>query len=167
MKKMNFSLFGAFAIALAVMFTGCSDPCKDVTCVNGECVEGDCVCDAGYEGVDCGTALNAKFSGAYTINETCNPSGQASYAVTVAPMTGSQDHATFTGLWEEPQLQAEAHIEGNGTDFEIHLAAFGSWWISGSGSANADGSTINITYTIWDDAAGTQQLDQCSGTLTL
>lgn len=166
MKNMKFNLLGAFAIAVAVMFTGCSDPCKDVTCVNGECVEGDCVCDAGYEGVDCGTALNAKFSGAYTLNETCNPSGAASYAVTVAPTSGSQTSATFTGLWEEPQLQATGDVAANGTDFTIENQAFGTWFIQGSGSASADGATINITYTIFD-SDNTTQLDQCSGTLSL
>lgn len=165
MKNLKFGFFGVL-FAASMFVTGCSDPCKDVTCVNGECVEGDCVCDAGYEGLDCGTALNAKFSGAYSNTETCTVSGQATYSVTLAPKSGTQDEVNITGLWEEAQAIVVGHVESNGTSFHVEKGALGT---SGfdievtSGTITADGNTVTMAYTIYN---GTTVVESCNSSLS-
>lgn len=168
---MKFSFIAAaFAMALAVSFTGCTDPCKDVVCVNGECVEGDCVCDAGYEGSDCGTAVNAKFAGTFTnAPEDCVPSGPvaAGYTITITASTTTATTITMTGLWESPGAAATATVAANGTDITIERQNFGGSTeeIQGTGSINADGTVITLDYSIYD-AAGGLELDACDATLT-
>ncbi|HHG84644.1 MAG TPA: hypothetical protein ENJ82_07835 [Bacteroidetes bacterium] len=171
MKNMKFSLLAAFAMMLAVSsFTGCTDPCKDVTCVKGECVEGDCVCDTGYEGVDCGTALNAKFDGSFSMTaETCTNSGSISapYAVTIAASSTDPSKIVFTGLYEEAGATANAVIATNGTDLTIARANYSNFnaEIAGTGTLSADKSTLTLTYTIYDSGNG-NVLDVCTSTLT-
>lgn len=165
---MKFGFIGAVAIAMTMFFTGCSDPCKDVTCVQGECVEGDCVCDAGYEGVDCGTALNAKFVGSYALNETCSPSGAAGpYTVAVAAKTGSATEVTFVGLWEVPSNIVTGKVNADGVSFSIarQVITTGFEIEATAGTITADGATMNLSYKIYETAGGTQQ-DACTATLT-
>jgi hypothetical protein len=167
MKNMKFGFFGALAIAGAMFFTGCTDPCKDVTCVNGECVEGDCVCDAGYEGVDCGTALNAKFAGTYANTETCNPSGPAGpYSITVSPKSGSQTDVTFVGLWEVAANIVTAKVATDGVTFSITRQALSSSFDIEvtTGTISADGKTINVTYKVYATGASVTS-DVCTATL--
>mmetsp|Transcript_16905 Transcript_16905/g.25823 ORF Transcript_16905/g.25823 Transcript_16905/m.25823 type:complete len:207 (+) Transcript_16905:16-636(+) len=56
MKTLKLTLFG-FLAAFAILLTSCtdtSDPCDDVTCLNGgECDDGNCDCPPGYFGSDC------------------------------------------------------------------------------------------------------------------
>lgn len=168
MKMRKFSFLGIFAVALMFLASACSDPCKDVVCVNGECVEGDCVCDTGYEGTDCGTAINAKFAGTYNLTETCSPSGAAGpYAVTVTASSTDPSTITFTGLWEEAQATATATVSGS-TNFTIEKATFstGGWEIDGSGSINTSNSQITISYNIYTTGS-TTALDACTGTMDL
>lgn len=165
MKKKTFGTFGVLVLAAGLFFTGC-DECKDVTCVNGECASGECVCSDGYEGVDCGTALNAKFSGSYSLTETCSTSGSATYAITVAPKSSGPKDVSFTGLWEEPQAVVSAVVGDNGTSFTIEKQALGTSGFdiaATSGSITADGATITISYTIY---SGTNVVETCTGSLT-
>lgn len=164
---MKFGFFGALAIAGAMFFTGCVDPCKDVTCVNGECVEGDCVCDTGYEGVDCGTAKNAKFSGNYSLTETCSASGAAGpYSVAVSPKSGSTSEVTFVNLWEVPANIVTAVVATDGVTFSIarQTITTGFEIEATGGTITADGKTINLTYKIYATGATTVS-DQCTATL--
>jgi hypothetical protein len=168
MKNTKISLFGALLIAGGMFVAGCTDPCADVTCVNGECVEGSCVCDAGFEGTDCGTAINAKFSGSYTLSESCTPTGAATYTITVSPSSTANDQANFTGLWEEPQATVTGHIDADGLGFHIDRTALGA---SGfdiectNGTISADGGTITMTYSIYA-TGGTTAVDVCVANLT-
>jgi hypothetical protein len=167
MKKMKFGLFGAMAIASAMFFTGCTDPCKDVVCTNGECTDGTCVCDTGYEGETCGTAMNEKFTGTFNLTETCAPSGTAGpYAVTLNPKTTSPTEFTFVGLWEEAQSVVTGKVGTDGTSFTIERQALSaSFDISGSGSISTAGTSITITYSVYATGS-TTAADACSGTMT-
>jgi PKD repeat protein len=138
------------------------------TCINGECVNGNCICDLGYEGVDCGTAVNAKFSGTYSLSETCNPSGAAGpYAIAVSPKSGSLVEVTFVGLWEIPANVVTAVVANSGLNFTIARQPIYSGFEiqSSSGSITADGSTINLAYTIYTDSTGTPS-DACTAVLS-
>jgi hypothetical protein len=165
MKNMKFGFFGALALAATMFATGCTDPCKDVTCVKGECVEGDCVCDTGYEGVDCGTAFNAKMTGSYTLTETCT-SGPDNYAVTFTPKSTSAVDVTIAGLYREATALTGA-IGADGVSFTVAKTSLtaGLDIEVTSGTSNAAGTSINIGYKIYT-AGTTTVVDQCTGTLT-
>ncbi|MEM6271590.1 MAG: hypothetical protein AAF998_19290 [Bacteroidota bacterium] len=170
MKKIQFG-FAALALALGMMVTGCSDPCDDVNCLNGsECVEGDCVCLTGYEGADCGTAINAKFDGTFNMTaENCSVSGPGNVPYSISITASSTDPSTIvvTGLYEEAGAVATALVGTGGTDFTITRADFSNFAaeIDGSGTIDGTGNSIQINYTIYDDATG-DVLEICTGTIT-
>ena len=50
-KKLSIFLIAAISFSGCELFT---DPCKDITCLNGgSCVDGTCLCDDYYEGPNC------------------------------------------------------------------------------------------------------------------
>ena len=162
---MKFGFFGAAALAAALFFAGCSDPCKDVVCNNGECVEGDCVCDAKYGGTDCSVAFNAKFSGSYTLNETCDTTGSDSYTVTVAPSSTEPGQANFTGLYRENST-VPAVIGTDGLSFTIAATNVGPGTIESAGTctSNDAGSSINLVYKFTNTTTGAHE--NCTAVLT-
>ncbi len=146
-----------------VTVVGCSAYCE-----NGQCVNNACVCDPGYEGVDCSTAINAKFEGNYSGTQTCTVSGAAGpYAVDVSPKSGTVAEATFVGLWEVPVAVVTAVVGNSGADFTIARQPIGPNFDIEStiGTISANGSTINIDYKIYQ-TGGTSILDHCTVTLT-
>lgn len=60
----NFKLLSAF-LMMSILFTFCSDPCKDIECINGDCDEGICNCTLGYEGTTCDSEIRTKYYGIY------------------------------------------------------------------------------------------------------
>jgi hypothetical protein len=146
MKNMKLGLVGVLAIAASLFLTSCN-PCKDVVCNNGDCVEGDCVCNAGYESDDCSAAVNAKFSGRYTLTETCTTTGNDSYAVNLSPDATSPSAALIDSLYREA-FTLRLAINDDGLAFTIATTDIGSGSIrtTSAGTSNADGSTINIDY---------------------
>ena len=148
---------------------------KDVTivacsanCVNGQCVNNACVCDAGYEGADCSTAVNAKFSGTYSMVETCSASGAAGpYSIVVSPKPGTAAQVTFVGLWEVPVNVVTAVVTNSGVDFTIARQTLQTGFEieSSSGTISANGSSINLTYRIYP-TGGATAIDNCTATLT-
>jgi hypothetical protein len=146
MKNMKFGFVGVVAMAASLFLASCN-PCKDVVCNNGDCVEGDCVCNSGYESEDCSAAVNAKFSGRYTLTETCTATGNDNYAVIVAPDASSPSAATIDSLYREP-FTLDLTINDDGLAFTIATTDVGPGSIrtTSPGTSNADGSTINIDY---------------------
>ncbi|MBL0017959.1 MAG: hypothetical protein KA239_03995 [Bacteroidia bacterium] len=167
MKNMKFGFIGALAIAATMFFAGCADECKDIVCANGECVDGACVCDAGYEGTLCDAALNAKFTGSYSNTETCNPSGPAGpYTITLNPKSGSATEVNFVGLWEVPSNIVMGTVGTDGISFTIERQVITTGFdVSATGTSNADGSTINITYSVFETGV-TTAADVCTAVLT-
>lgn len=164
MKSTKFGFVAAIAFTAVMFFTGCVDDCKDIACVKGECLEGLCVCTAGYEGVLCDAALNAKYTGLYTLTETCT-SGGDSYAVTVAPKSTSQTEVTFSGLYRETAA-ITAVVAADGLSFTIaRQPLLAGFEIEATvGTTVATGATINITYKVWNTTTGLLA-DTCTGTL--
>lgn len=165
MKNNKFGIFGALVLGAGLFFAGCTDPCKDVVCNNGECVEGDCVCDAGYEGIDCATAFNAKFSGTYNLSETCDTTGSDAYTVTIVPSSAAPAQATITGLYRE-QVGVVAAIGTDGVSFEIASTDIGPGTIVSDGActSNSDGSSITVHYKFTNETSGS--FESCTTTLT-
>ena len=136
MKNMKFGFIGALAIATSMFFAGCADECKDVVCNNGECVTGECVCDAGYESSDCSVAFNAKFSGTYSLAETCDTTGSDAYTVTVAPSSSEPTQANITGLYRET-FSVPAVIGTDGVSFTIASTDIGPGTIQSNGTCTS------------------------------
>ena len=56
----------------SVFLQNCKDPCKDVTCVNGNCLDGTCLCSEGYEGTNCDVETRAKYYGEWSGVPDCD-----------------------------------------------------------------------------------------------
>lgn len=137
-----------------------------VGCANGSCVNGTCVCDAGYEGTNCDVPVNAKFSGIYTLQETCDSTGSDVYNVTLAPSSTNPAMFTFNGLYREPQA-LPASIQSDGVTFTIpltNLGGYGTIQSSGTCVSNAEGTNINVIYQFTSTTNWASE--QCTATLT-
>jgi len=151
MKTRILQILGVAAIATMGM-TSCdtADACKDVECGDyGTCLDGDCVCDAGYEGTNCATESRADFIGSYNANEAdCNLVDQA--ASISASSTGANKIA-ITGFGgfacNGSPIAVIATVSGDDVTIASQNFCSGSIVInSGSGSINASGTVVTITY---------------------
>jgi hypothetical protein len=167
MMKLN--LLAALLLS-TLAFAGCKDECKDVNCgANGACVEGNCVCDAGYLGTNCETALNSKFGGVYNSDPlTCSASGTFPHDdVTFAPKAGSPTDVIVSGLYYQGAASVTAVVGANGQSFSIAKQSLGSSAYeikSTSGSITADGKTITLAYEVYQ--MDTVLLESCTATFT-
>ena len=157
MKNIKLSLFGAFFMA-AMIFTGCDDPCKDVTCLNGgTCLEGTCECPTGYEGDDCGTAVNAKFTGTFNMaSSACDTVDNTNYPVALNASDTDPLEFTLGGIYQNGLANTVNCMvsTSNTSNFTIPNQTFtddtfgAGFTIEGSGSI--DGSNLTVTYDIFD-----------------
>ena len=174
MKNFKLGFIGAFVFAV-MMFAGCEDACKDVTCLNGgTCLEGICNCTAGYEGTDCGTAYNAKFVGTFNLSvNNCDTVALDPYPVAITASATDPASLTVGGLYENPTgTTVTATIESSNTNqFNIAEQVFDdnatndNLTITGTGTITDDGNTLTITYTLFNV---TQNIvwDGCTDTFT-
>lgn len=151
MRNAKLNLVFALCFAAIQVFSGCQDPCKNVVCLHGSCADGKCECEQGYEGIDCGTPVNAKFNGTYSLTETCTPSGGPdTYPIEVAPLSNSVNQFTMTGLWYIQDLTVTGRIDADGLGWTIPRQDVDSTLqISGSGTITSDNSFIIIRYDIF------------------
>jgi hypothetical protein len=140
-----------------MLFNACeSDPCKDVTCLNGAFGSGTCNCASGYEGAVVVyktihrllLAIDVCTSGNYNYNATVSAS---STEITKILMTN------FGGFGSSVVVNATV----SGSSFTIPSQVFGAVTISGSGTLSSDNLTINVSYTANDTGGGS---DVCQGT---
>lgn len=157
MKNIKVSILGAFAFAM-VLFAGCDDPCKDVSCLNGgTCLEGTCECPTGYEGTDCGTEANAKFTGTLNmLSSACDTVDNTSYSIKLTPSATDPVEFTIGGIYDNSlgnTIEAEVSTT-NSNEFTIAEQSFeddilgAGFTIQGSGSIN--GTEVTIRYSIFD-----------------
>lgn len=152
-------------LSFILLLWGCNSVCDGVECNNGNCADGECVCLDGYEGDDCSLTANGKFSGAYVYTRICESSNNPFQdSVTVAPVTGTTDRITFSGLDGFGELSAVLKFDG--VEFQISRQEVGGGisFESISGTISTDAATINLNYKLWDNAADTV-LDRCSGSM--
>jgi len=170
MKNVKY-IFSVLFFFLIFMMSSCSDPCKDVQCVNGECIDGVCDCLVGFEGDDCNTLFKTKFFGDYTmLMETCTGpgSGMVPYSISITDsQIGSSGPLTFfiEGLYGNSD-GAIGFIDSNGLDFTFSRTVFGFFGIEmdGSGTFNPADNSIQVTYSRYDPDSGSV-LDGCTGTI--
>ena len=167
MKHIQFNFWATLLLGV-MLFMGCSDPCKDLTCEKGKCVDGLCECDPGYEGVTCNTARNAKFTGNYTLNEACSASGAVGpYQVAVTAVSSNPTEVNFASLWSTPGNVVVGIVGDDGLSLTIarQLLIVG-WDIEVLvGSISSDHKTINITYKIYASGSTTVN-DICTAVLS-
>ena len=153
-----------FTLAIVTFYTSCTDPCKDVTCLNaGTCVDGTCNCASGYEGDDCGTENRAKFKGAWTAQDGCSLSGSASYGVSVTSGSGIMD-VKITNVWNSFVNVVNATISGSTITIPTQEPDADGFRVSGTGTISTDGHTITWSYTVTDTGSGLS--DVCTSTWT-
>lgn len=152
-----------FSLAIVTFYTSCTDPCKDVTCLNaGTCVDGTCNCASGYEGDDCGTEVRAKFKGTWNVSDGCSLSGTASYQVGVSSGSGIFD-VKISNVWNSFINSVNATISGSSISIPNQEPDNDGFTVSGSGTISSDGNTITWSYTISDGSGAT---DVCTATWT-
>lgn len=162
MKSTTLKLLGIFAIGSAVFFSSCDDPCKDVNCgTNGTCDEetGACICNSGYEGDACETRQTTKFVGNFNLTEVCT-SGSDAYQCNIIESSSTVTSISFSNLYNSG-ISVTATVAANGTDFTIESQTFGAGTITGSGSINAAGTQVTVSYTVSVGGAS----DTCAATL--
>jgi len=152
MKTRILQILGVAAVATIGMVSCDTDLCKDVDCgLNGTCVDGDCVCDAGYEGVNCDTESRADFIGSYLANEAdCN---LVDHASSIAESSTGDDKIAIIGFGGfacgGSPIQVIATVSGDDVTIASQTFCSGAIVInSGSGSINASGTVVTITYNV-------------------
>ena len=128
-------------------------------------MEGDCVCEQGYEGTDCASPYNAKFSGPFSLQETCNPFDPSAYSISLAPDTATVDEVWLSGLARDSTSLLKAYINIENTrHLSIPRQAHGTSGNDIEAQATMDASylTIAYDYTLYQ---GTTILKQCQGTM--
>ncbi len=151
MKTRILQILGVAAVTTVGMVACDTDACKDVECgANGVCVEGVCVCDDGYEGTNCDTEERADFIGNYLANETA--CGLVNYNASIATSNTGVTKIAITGFggWECNGTPIVVIATVNGDDLTVDAnQPFCSNALtidSGTGSINASGTTVTITY---------------------
>ena len=159
MKKSKISIF---VVALSLFTAGTiftinsckKDPCKDEKCndVGTPSADGDkckCACNAGYEGEKCETKMVTKFVGSYNVTDNCTSSG--TYPITITASSSTVDKilistfGTYGCAGSYPTVEATV----NGNDITIASQSFctsDAYTVSGSGSMNASGTSLSISY---------------------
>ena len=162
MKKVKI-LISTLALGTVLFFASCTkDECKDVTCDNGGvCTAGVCDCTTGYEGTNCETKMNAKFVASYNGADVC-ASGSYTYTATIAASSTNIASGliinNFGGFGSS--FTAIATVDGN--NITIPSQTVNGLAISGSGTINSAGTTLQLTYSA-DDGVDT---DNCTSTWT-
>jgi hypothetical protein len=167
MKKFkSIVLATGVSFALAIGIASCNaDKCKDVVCQNaGLCIEGTCDCPTGYEGDFCETKANAKFSGTWTVNETCNSVIGTAYPVIISAATDPTsvtmkdlgNYSCTSGSYNVPATVTGSSISVSGT---VCSTVF-----TGTGTLNAAGNSIALNYSATYGTPSTT--DNCTATLT-
>lgn len=133
------------------------DPCLQLMCENGDCVNGQngaiCNCDAGFEGATCETTWTQKFIGALTANEVC---GGTPVQFRVEVLDGPRfNRFTIENFHNKQSPQTTAKVVAdlvNPRVFNIYEQPMTFGFVTGSGSINADGSLITLSYAIRNGA---------------
>jgi len=167
MKKISMigiSFLGVIAVVTVMFFNACtSDPCKDVTCLNGGvCNSGTCTCATGYEGTDCSIISRDKFKGTWTVQDNCSMSGTGSYVVTITSGSAITD-VLITNVWGQFTNSTLATVSGNTISIASQQPDNDGFAVSGSGTISTDGNTITMNYTVTD--TGTGDIDNCSNSV--
>ena len=126
---------------LLFLAISCKDECKDEFCPSGyECVDGVCeksdgTCPIGYEGEDCATASNAKFSGNYDTDYTGTGGLSGSSGNTIAQVVA------VNGTPNKIRIDVALDVEGNVLGSAIPLP------LTISIEGETDGDTYSIPTT--------------------
>lgn len=145
-------LFSLFTIT--ALFQACeeeeTDPCADVTCLNGgTCNDGSCDCALGYEGDDCSTETRDAFEGAWTYTTTC-AFGETFNSSTVNEVAGNVLEVTLTNLTSFNDSTTVATISGNTLSIASQQVVDengNTWAISSDTATLTDGMfTIAVVY---------------------
>ncbi len=101
-RNMAFTALLTIGTFSLITYTSCNkDECKDVVCQNGGTCNadtGDCLCASGYEGDQCETKVNAKFTGTWLATETCGTVESTPYQVIIVADPSNPNKVQITNL---------------------------------------------------------------------
>lgn len=119
--------------------------CKNVVCYNGgTCLDGTCHCPAGFEGTDCNSKWNDRYTGNYSANDAC-ASGNA-YNVTISPVINRGDGILVNNISSfAPNVNLQGTLSPNKTTVNFAPQRFAdSLYISGTSTQTESKEFINI-----------------------
>ncbi len=143
----------------------CVEACSLVNCGdNSTCIDGDCICDIGFEEDADGNCVseNMKYMGTWNVQDDCDPSGMATYSVSISAAPDSTQVAIndFYELFDRPVF---ADVIGTSiTIARQDPLGTGIFFVEGSGSYDSD--QIIWTYTVSDETPGDPFTDTCTST---
>ena len=158
-KKLSIFLIAAISFSGCELFT---DPCKDITCLNGgNCLDGTCLCDDYYEGPNCEKEEREKYFGTYAGNTTYSDSqgNTNTYADTkeISPSIQGISFFDLSGIYgsldssgaSEFSIPTQGNLNPGSTDSSF-FSGFGSF--SGNSASwtvtvESNGSTVTMSFT--------------------
>lgn len=172
MKPRNTPLFPLFILAIVLMNLGCyrcGEPtaCHGLNCEFGECDPdlGECICDPHYQGDLCDQAFNEKFSGTFTLSETCTPNGAAPYPLILSPRPATLNHILIKGLNGDTTTVLTAELLQDAHSFILPRQLHGTsgYEIEANGSMNQQKRHITLSYNLFQ---GTALIKECTASST-
>lgn len=155
----------ALGLFLVLGISSCRDRCKNLDCgTNGSCVEGECVCNSGYDGGLCEETVTEKFNRTYQLEESCT-AGDDLYDVVMIPDADDPSLLYMIGVWEQDQDTLEARVEDDGTTISISRQPLGNVEVSGTGSGDVFGISVDINYEVYFSGQSSP-FDICSASLS-
>ncbi len=142
-------------ICSMLLWSSCKDDgapidkaCKDVECLHGgTCSDGVCDCvGTRYEGPNCATCQGDKFDGTYIVNDTVNNTHHT-YTASISTNQQSCDGYLYFQDMSDPIMGRLNFTDGKGFSLS---GAGGLPGISGSGSIDATGQVITLSYSYFD-----------------
>lgn len=158
----SFLIIALMTFTSVTILSSCKkNPCKDVTCVNGDCNKdtGACECDTGYDGADCSKEVADKFVGMFDVNEICSFSGQK--PPYTSEVTKININTINIGTFANTGQGVDAQVDGDTFSFTVEVLGLGE--VQGTGTISADGKTITIAYKLY---VLTVEVDSCTITMT-
>jgi hypothetical protein len=140
------------------------EPCKNVVCYNGGvCSDGRCNCPTGFEGTDCNTTWNNRYTGTYDAIDQCSSGNN--YTVQIAPEVGKADGIVIKNISKFcTDVNLSVTIGPDKTTLKILPQLYCSnYYISGRGTQSDDQKYINVWLTSRDSVNHTSS--DCSITL--
>lgn len=163
-KRLYFTFALTCGVIGGVLLTGCkkdTDPCKDVSCLNGgTCNNGSCNCATGYEGSTCGTEVRSKFIASYSVQESCTV-GNYNYNMTINSSATGIDKIVINNFYGVGAA-VTASVSGSSITIPSQTVTVQGVAVTFSGSGQLNGNILTLSYI----ASIGADSDSCTATCT-
>ncbi|MFM2376147.1 MAG: hypothetical protein RLZZ165_1244 [Bacteroidota bacterium] len=175
MKNLNLRWTAGIIFSILVLYSGCTNPCKNVDCNkdNGECQDGECNCKDGFFAPPtCQEKLNARFNGTYIIEEKCEFTGLDDYLVYLKADSSVNNSVEIDTLWRLDYRKGlptvvTMVVNQDGMTFTIPKIKVYDGWVETirPGISDSAGNTLSFIYRHIPDSQVDSLIDTCTAYL--